>query len=98
MINKKLKVLKASDSVSMQFGEWFDRGAGNTYYDATLNINNKTHYIAWKYGYNAGDKQSIDEALLSAGYRVRNNNKNIHKAYNSITVYKTSKLKRELNK
>lgn len=96
--NIKLKVLKASDNVSIQFGEWFDKVNGNTYYDATLNINNETHHIKYCYGYNAGDKQSIDEALAVCGYRVRVNKYNVHASYKNIDIYKCDKLKRELNK
>ncbi len=98
MKNEKLVALKKSDNVSIQFSEWFDKTHGNTYYDADVTIAGKTFNIPFKYGYNAGDKQSIDEALASAGYRVRKNNKDIHAPYRNISIYKRDVLKRELNK
>lgn len=95
---KNLKVLSSKDSVSILFSEWFDKVNGNSYYDADVTINGKTHSIAYKYGYNAGDKQSIDEALTEVGVRVRANNKDIHAPYKHITINKRDVLKRELNK
>jgi len=95
---KKLKVLKKSDHVSIVFGEWFDRANGNTYYDAEIRINNKRHGVRWKYGYNAGDAQSITEALQAAGYRLRENKADRFSAINRIHTSVMTKLKRDLIK
>ncbi len=93
----KLKVLKKSDNVSLCFGEWFDKSAGNTYYDVQVIINSEVFEVPYQYGYNAGDIQSIDEALKYIGYRVR---KSAHRwtPYDRIHTYTTTKLKRELFK
>ncbi len=95
---KKLSVLKKSDHVSICFGEWFDKSAGNTCYDAEVSINGSTYQIAYRYGYNAGDVQSINEALAACGYRVRNNTFQRWAPYASIHTYTSTKLKRELFK
>ena len=92
-----LKVLKKSDYVSISFGEWFDKVNGNTYYDATVTVNKDTIEIPYQYGYNAGDKQSIDEALKAAGYRVRVSS-SWATAYGRIHTSCSPRLKRELNK
>lgn len=94
----KLSVLTSKDNVSICFGEWFDKTYGNTYYDAEVTINGTTFCIPYKYGYNAGDSQSIDEALKAAGYRLRANNKDRHKPYRNVHTYTCKKLKRELFK
>lgn len=93
-----MQVLKNSDSVSLVFGEWFDKTYGNSYYDVELWVNDKVYYLPFQYGYNASDKQSIDDALKFAGYRVRNNKSNIHKPYKNLRISKVAKLKRELFK
>lgn len=105
---KKLKLLKKSNIVTIEFGEWFDHTHGNTYYDAYVTIehydkNNdylmsESHPIAYQYGYNAGDKQSIDEALAAIGYRVRVNKKDRSAPYRRIHTNIVKKLKRELYK
>lgn len=95
---KVLKALKKADNVTMVFGEWFDKQAGNTYYDVEIMVGDKSYEVASRYGYNAGDKQSIDEGLAAIGYRVRINKVNRFAPYSHIHQVKTTKLKRELFK
>jgi len=97
-MTKQLKALKKSDNVSILFGEWFDRINGNTYYDALVYVGDTVHEIAYQYGYNAGDTQSINEALKECGYRVRANKADRWAPYRSIHVNTCNKLKRELFK
>ena len=94
----KLKATKKADNITIVFGEWFDKSAGNTYYDAKVFIGDDVHYVPYQYGYNAGDNQSIDEALKACGYRVRENKADRFATYNYIRTAITSKLKRELYK
>ena len=94
----KLKTLKKSNNVSILFGEWFDKVNGNTYYDALLYIGDKSYQIAYQYGYNVGDTQSIDEALAEVGYRVRTCKADRWAPYKHIHVNTCNKLKRELFK
>ena len=94
----KLKTLKKSDNVTIVFGEWFDRVNGNTYYDTLVMINGVNVEIPLKYGYNAGGIQSIDEALVSAGYKVRVNKNNRFAPYDNLHIVKTEKLKRDCYK
>ncbi len=91
----KLKALKKSDHVTLVFGEWLDKLPGNTYYDVEVMINETTHRVPYQYGYNAGSNQSIDEALASIGYRVRNS-RDYHAPYRAIHTSTKDKLKREL--
>ena len=93
-----LKATKKADNITIVFGEWFDRTAGNTYYDALVYIGDDVHEVPYQYGYNAGDKQSIDEALKAVGYRVRVNKADMWAPYRDIRVVCTTKLKRELFK
>lgn len=93
-----LKAIKKSDSVAIYFGEWFDKTYGNTYYDAEVHIGAVSFQVAYKYGYNAGDNQAIDEALASCGYRVRANKKDRFAGYKIVRTFTGSKLKRELFK
>lgn len=93
-----MKAIKKSDHVSIIFGEWFDKVNGNTYYDATVYIADKTYSIPYQYGYNHGDKQAIDEALKACGYRVRANKANPYKSYRSIKTRCVDVLKRDLIK
>ena len=95
---KQLKALKKSDHVTIIFGEWFDKSAGNTYYDAEVYIDDKVYSIEYKYGYNHGDKQAIDEALEACGYRVRTNKANPFQAYRHLHTRCIDKLKRDLIK
>lgn len=95
---KKIKTLTSKDHVSIIFGEWFDKINGNTYYDATIRVNDNTFGLAWRYGYNAGDQQSIDEALYHAGYKVRKNNRDRWASYKNIHIMKRDVLKRDLIK
>lgn len=94
----KLKTVKKSDNVVINFGEWFDRTYGNTYYDAEVYVGDKRYLVAYQYGYNAGDKQSIDEALAAIGYRVRTNKGDVHAPYRNIRVTVFDKKKRDLFK
>ena len=98
MNNKKLKTLTKADHVSIVFGEWFDRLNGNTYYDALVYVGTERHPVAYQYGYNAGDTQSIDEALASVGYRVRACKADGWAPYSHIHTSCMPKLKRELFK
>ena len=93
-----LKTIKATDHVSIVFGEWFNKTYGNTYYDALVRINDETHEIRYQYGYNAGDHQSVTEALESAGYRLRTCKADRFKPFNAVHTSVTTKLKRELFK
>ena len=93
-----LKTIKTTDHVSIVFGEWFDKLNGNTYYDALVLINDETHEIRYKYGYNAGDHQAVTEALESAGYRLRTCKADRFKPFYAVHTSKTDKLKRELFK
>lgn len=81
----KLKATKKSDNITIVFGEWFDKSAGNTYYDAQVYIGDKVHHVPYQYGYNAGDQQSIDEALEACGYRARSNKRDRFAPYHLIT-------------
>lgn len=92
-----MKTIKKADNVTINFGEWFDRTYGNTYYDAELYIGNKRFTVPMQYGYNAGDKQAIDEALADVGYRVRKS-KDVHAPYKHIRVTVFNKLKRDMFK
>lgn len=93
-----MKTIKKADNVSILFKEWFDKTYGNTYYDADIYIGDKHYAIAYQYGYNAGDKQSIDEALAEIGYRVRSCKGNIHAPYRHIRVNVVQCKKCGLNK
>tara|TARA_R110000803_G_scaffold166805_1_gene230131 strand:- start:33 stop:323 length:291 start_codon:yes stop_codon:yes gene_type:complete len=95
-MTNKLKALKKSDHVSIVFGEWFDKSAGNTYYDALVRINDSENQVPYQYGYNAGSSQSIDEALEYCGYHVRNSSKDRFIGYREVHHYCTDKLKSEL--
>jgi hypothetical protein len=98
MSSKQLKALTKADHVSLVFGEWFDKINGNTYYDALVYVGDEVHEVAYQYGYNAGDKQAIDEALAAVGYRVRACKGNVHQPYSHIHTSCMPKLKRELYK
>lgn len=98
MKNQKLKALKKSDNVTIIFGEWFDRINGNTYYDAEVYIGEKVYQVPYKYGYNHGDKQAIDESLAAVGYKVRVNISHMWKPYRYLRTRCVDKLKRELFK
>lgn len=94
-----MKTLTKANHVSIVFGEWFDRTYGNTYFDALVRVDDKSFPIAYQYGYNAGDNQSIDEALASCGYRVRKQSKGDRFApYRRIHTSTMDKLKRDLYK
>ena len=75
-------------------GEWFDIVNGNTYYDATICIGDKTYTIPYQYGYDASNWWNINELLNQVGIRIR---KNQH-IKNYVTVYTKQKKKRELIK
>lgn len=92
----KLRVIKKADNTVIVFGEWFDSLYGNTYYDARVITAGKAYEIAYKYGYNAGDTQSIDEALAACGLRVRKGQGLA--GYSSVVCFTVAKLKRELFK
>jgi len=92
------KVLSLNDKIHISFQEWFDKTYGNTYYSATVYINNEVFEVSQKYGYNAGDRQAINEALTSCGYTLRKNTKNPHRSYDAITSECYNVLKRELHK
>lgn len=92
----KLKTIAKADHVTIIFGEWFDKTYGNTYYDAEVFIGGKVYQVPYQYGYNAGDKQSIDESLAAIGYKVRVNKKDIHAPYRHIHTRCVGKRKREL--
>lgn len=98
MTKQALKTLKVSDQVSITFCTWFDKTYGNTYYDATVWVNKEKWIIDYKYGYNAGDVQSIDEALAVCGYKVRDVKLNRHKPYERVHTSVVEVLKRLLNK
>ena len=91
-----LKTLKASDNASIEFGTWFDKLHGNTYFDAIVEINGVVSEIEYRYGRHAETKQGIDEVLADIGYRVRSNSKNVHKPYSRISCNVITKSKREL--
>ena len=93
-----MKTLSSRNHVTIVFGEWFDKTYGNTYYDALVQIDDHSIQIPYQYGYNAGDTQSIDEALLCAGYRLRSNKRDPSRPYQNIHVACKDKLKRELYK
>jgi hypothetical protein len=93
---KKLKVLTKKDDVYIIFGEWFDKTYGNTYYDCEVTINDECFELPSQYGYNAGDIQSIDEALEQCGYRVRECKADIWAPYRQINKRTIQKKKREL--
>lgn len=95
---RKLKVLRSTDSVSMVFGEWFDKMYGNTYYDCFIRINGLCFEVEYCYGCNAPDKQAIDEALTEIGYRVRKHKRDQWIPYRRIHTVCKDKLKRELFK
>lgn len=95
---KHLKPVKKDDNVLIVFGEWFDRASGNTYYDADVHVGQKIFRLGYKYGYNAGDKQAINEALEECGYRVRHNMASPNSPYRHIRTVITVKLKRELHR
>lgn len=97
-MTKQLKTITKADNVSILFGEWFDRLYGNTYYDALVYVGDKAYEVSYQYGYNAGDTQSIDEALVECGYRVRTNKADRWAPYSHIHVNICNKLKRELFK
>ncbi|MCP4481701.1 MAG: hypothetical protein GY817_02625, partial [bacterium] len=92
---KKLKALKKSDHVALVFGERFE--LGNTRYDVEVTINGTTHCIPYRYGYWAGSKQSIDEALASIGYCVRKSH-DPRAPYREILTTKKAKRESELFK
>jgi hypothetical protein len=92
----KLKTVKKADNVVIIFGEWFDRTYGNTYFDAHVYVGGKDYKVPYGYGYHAGSKQSIDEALAAVGYRVRTNKGDMHAPYRHIKVQVVDKKKREL--
>ena len=94
----KLKATKKADNITIVFGEWFDKTYGNTYYDAKVYIGESEYEVPYCYGYNAGDAQSIDEALEACGYRVRTNKRDRFAPYRDIRTVITTKLKRELFK
>jgi len=94
----KLKALSNKNTVTLVFGEWFDKTYGNTYYDVLVLIDDLEFTIASQYGYNAGDRQSIDNALAECGYRVRVNNENRWRPYDQLNIRHSQKLKRELYK
>lgn len=94
----KLITLSSKDVISLTFGEWFDRTYGNTYYDVEVRINDKHFTVQYGYGYNAGDKQSIDEALEYCGYRLRKNKRDPYAPYRAIKVSKVKKIKKALYK
>ena len=91
-----MKILTKKDNVSIVFGEWFDKNAGNTYYDAHLYIGDIEHKIPYTYGYNHGDKQAVDESLAKCGYKVRVNKSNTYAPYKHIHVIVHDKKYREL--
>ena len=93
-----LKTVKKADNLFIIFGEWFDKANGNTYYDAEVNVGDSTHKIKYQYGYNAGDAQSIQEALKECGYRLRTLNKDRFKPCREARVKIVSKLKKDLFK
>jgi len=95
-MNKQLKALTKADNVSILFGEWFDKVNGNTYYDALVYVGDSVHEVAYQYGYNAGDEQSINEALAECGYRVRACKADRWAPYSHLHVNTCDKLKREL--
>lgn len=95
---KKLKTLKATDNVTIVFGEWFDKTYGNTYYDTEILINGQSSLLKYQYGYNAGDVYSIDDALKSIDFKVRANNRDKWQPYKHLNIVKTNKLKRDLFK
>jgi len=91
-----IQTTKKSDNVTINFGEWFDKINGNTYYDAHIYIGNNSYQVRYQYGYNHGDKQAIDESLNAIGYRVRACKKDVHAPYRHIRVNCFGKKKREL--
>jgi len=93
-----LKTLTQSDNVSILFGEWLDKLNGNTYYDADVQVNEERHLLPYQYGYSAGDRQSIDEALARVGYKVEVNEGDVHAPYRALHINSGVKLKRELFK
>ena len=95
---KKLKALSSKDSVSIVFGEWFDKTYGNTYYDTKLFINNDVFRLPYQYGYNHGDQQAVNEALKAVGYRLRKNTRDHWKPLRNINTTVIQKLKRDLIK
>ena len=95
---KKLKVIRKKDHVTIFFGEWFDKTAGNSYYDSFVRINDMYFEVPYKYGYNAGDNQAITEALEYCGYRLRTCNTDKFAPIRAIHTAKCYKLKRELFK
>jgi len=94
----QLKTVTKADNVSILFGEWSDKVNGNTYYDAEVFVGDKVFEVSYQYGYNAGDTQSIDEALKTVGYRVRTNTRKQWAPYEHISITCVDKLKRELFK
>ena len=93
-----MKTIKATDHISIVFGEWFDKHYGNTYYDALIRINGESFEVAYQYGYNAGGAQSVNEALAAIGYRLRTSTKHPNRPYRAIHISTTPKRKRELYK
>lgn len=103
-----MKTITKKDDVSILFREWFDKTYGNTYHDATIYANLYDKEVGFQvshcfkmpkqYGYNAGDIQSIAEALSFAGLRLRASKRSKWMAYEGVLVRVKQTLKRELNK
>jgi len=93
-----VRTLTKKDHVSIVFGEWFDKSAGNTYYDALVRVNDESFQVPYQYGYNASSAQSIDDALEHAGFKVREDKHDRYAGYYEIHASITTKLKRELFK
>ena len=93
-----MKTITKKDNVSIVFGEWFDRINGNTYYDALVYIGDSAYQVQYRYGYNHGDKQAVDEVLQEIGYRVRTNKRDMYAPYRHIHNIVIDKKKRDLYK
>jgi len=95
-----LKPLGIHTTVSMQFGTWYDRKNGNTYYDCEVNIGNEHFKVPAAYGSLAGSVQSINEALAYCGCMVTTERCTTFLSIQDVFqhVYQTRKLKRELFK
>lgn len=93
----QLKVLKASDSVHIDYQVWFDGRNGNSYHSATVYINNGRYELESRYGYDYASVSNVCEILAECGYRLRAG-KHTSKAFSRISTSVVHGLKRDMHK
>lgn len=89
-----MRTITHKDTATIVIGEWFDKVNGNTYYDATICVNDEEYFIPYKYGYSADNEWNLKELLNQIGFRIRKDKR----VLDYCKVYTQDKLKRDLNK